>query len=71
MRGTIPGPVSPVALFGSLVNAGSDNRLTVVFDSGGADGTAAYVEGGRAADAATHPELRHELDRMRELGFLS
>jgi hypothetical protein len=61
----------PVALFGSLVNAGADNRLTVVFDGGDADGGASYVEGGRAADAAAHPELRGELARMRELGFLS
>jgi hypothetical protein len=61
----------PVALFGSLVNAGSDNRLTVVFDGGAADGTSSYVVGGRAADAASHPELRDELARLRELGFLS
>lgn len=61
----------PVALFGSLVNAGADNRLTVVFDGGEANGTSPYVVGGRAADAASHPELRGELARMRELGFLS
>ena len=57
--------------FGSLVNAGADNRLTVVFDGGEADGTASYVAGGRAADAATHPQLRDELARMRELGYLA
>jgi hypothetical protein len=61
----------PVALFGSLVNAGSDNRLTVVFDGGDTDGTSSYVVGGRAADAASHPELRDELSRLRELGYLS
>jgi hypothetical protein len=61
----------PVALFGSLVNAGSDNRLTVVFDGGDTDGTSSYVAGGRAADAAGHPELREELARLRELGYLS
>jgi hypothetical protein len=61
----------PVALFGSLVNAGSDNRLTVVFDGGEADGTSSYVVGGRAADAASHPELREELARLRELGYLA
>ena len=60
----------PVALFGSLVNAGSDNRLTVVFDGGDGE-TSPYVVGGRAADAASHPELRDELARLRELGFLS
>jgi hypothetical protein len=61
----------PVALFGSLVNADSDNRLTVVFDGGDTDDTSSYVVGGRAADAASHPELRDELARLRELGFLS
>jgi hypothetical protein len=61
----------PVALLGSLVNAGSDNRLTVVFDDGDADGSTAYVVGGRAADAATHPQLRDELSRIRELGYLA
>jgi hypothetical protein len=61
----------PVALFGSLVNAGADNRLTVVFDGGEPTESSPYVVGGRAADAATHPELRDELARLRELGFLS
>jgi hypothetical protein len=61
----------PVALLGSLVNAGSDNRLTVVFDGGDADTTSSYVVGGRAADAATHPQLREELARIRELGYLA
>ena len=41
------------------------NRLTVVFD--GDD----YVAGGRAVDAATHPEVRQELDRLRGLGYLT
>ena len=61
----------PVALFGALVSAGADNRLTVVFDGGDSDGTASYVAGGRAADAATHPQLRGELARLRELGYLA
>lgn len=61
----------PVALLGSLVNADAANRLTVVFDGGAQPGPDAYVAGARAADAADHPELRAELDRMRELGFLS
>jgi len=60
----------PVALLGSLVNADAPNRTTVVFDGGGAIGSAAYVAGGRAADAADHPELRQELDRLRALGYL-
>lgn len=55
----------PVVQLGSLVNAGAENRLTVVFD--GDD----YVAGGRAADAAARPELRAELDRLRTLGYLS
>jgi hypothetical protein len=61
----------PAALLGSLVNADAGNRLTVVFDGGDAEGSGAYVAGGRAADAAPHPELRGELDRLRDLGFLS
>lgn len=60
----------PVALLGSLVNAGADNRLTVVFDAAGEQGTDSYVAGARAADASTHAELRHEVGRLRELGFL-
>jgi hypothetical protein len=55
----------PVVQLGSLVNAGTANRVTVVFD--GDD----YVAGGRAADAATHPEVREELDRLRGLGYLA
>lgn len=75
----VPGPTrvlsledrsDPVALLGSLVNADADNRLTVVFDGEGATGSAGYVTGGRAADAAPHPELQAEIDRIRELGFL-
>jgi hypothetical protein len=60
----------PVALLGSLLNADADNRLTVVFDGEGSTGSAGYVAGGRAADAAPHPELQAEIDRIRELGFL-
>lgn len=59
----------PVALLGSLVNAGADNRLTVVFD-GGAQGPRMYVDGARAADAASHQAIREAVDRLRELGFL-
>ncbi|NYG59049.1 hypothetical protein BJ980_001972 [Nocardioides daedukensis] len=61
----------PVALLGSLINAGVANRLTVVFDGGQLTGTAAYVEGGRAADTATHPELRAAIARIHELGYLA
>jgi len=60
----------PVALLGSLVNADVDNRLTVVFDAGGEQGTETYVAGARAADASTHAGLRDEVGRLRELGFL-
>lgn len=59
----------PVALLGSLVNAGADNRLTVVFDGAG-QGSQVYVDGARAADASTQPALRDALDRLRGLGFL-
>jgi hypothetical protein len=59
----------PVALLGSLVNAGSPHRLTVVYDA--APGEDRYLAGGRLVDAATHPELRAELGRLRELGYLA
>lgn len=61
----------PVALLGSLINATVTNRLTVVFDSGGPDGTHVYVRGARAADSAEHPELRAEIKRMQDLGYLA
>jgi hypothetical protein len=67
----------PVALLGSLVNAGVPNRLTVVFDGRSTAepserrGLATYVVGGRAADAAPHPELRAAIRRIQELGYLA
>ncbi|MET1060437.1 MAG: hypothetical protein ABWX84_12615 [Nocardioides sp.] len=61
----------PVALLGSLINAGVANRLTVIFDGGEAHGAAAYVAGGRAADAADHPDLRAAIKRIQELGYLA
>jgi hypothetical protein len=63
----------PVALLGSLINAESTNRLTVVFDRGSraSDNDDPYLVGARAADAAEHPELRAELDRLADLGYLS
>ena len=61
----------PVALLGSLVNAGDDHRTTVVFDAAGSGSEGVYVAGARAADAADSPELRAELDRLRELGYLA
>ena len=65
----------PVALLGSLMNAEATNRLTVVFDrdqvGDGGPTTDPYVLGARAADAATHPALRAELDRLAALGYLS
>lgn len=64
----------PVALLGSLVNAGADHRLTVVYDADAdtrADGESRLLAGARQADSAPHPELRAELDRMRELGYLA
>jgi len=63
----------PVALLGSLVNAGASNRVTVVFEAGqvgNGDGSSLYVAGGRAADNAPHPELRAEIARIQELGYL-
>lgn len=61
----------PVVLLGSLINASATNRLTVVFDAAGAGGVPLYVAGARAADSAEHPELRAEIRRMQELGFLA
>lgn len=61
----------PVALLGSLLSHDLPHRLTVVFDSGGEQGIAAYVVGARAADAADHLDLRAELDRLTERGYLA
>lgn len=61
----------PVALLGSLINQGVGNRLTVVYDGADGSDTAPYVVGGRAADAAQHPEVRAEIARIQELGFLA
>jgi len=62
----------PVALLGGLVNARTEHRLTVVYDSpAAADHAASHRAGGEQADAAAHPKLRAELGRMRELGYLA
>lgn len=63
----------PVALLGSLVDAGAPNRTDVVFDATGAAPGEAYVVGARAADeaAAEHPELAAEIDRLRAWGYLA
>ncbi|HVK27362.1 MAG TPA: hypothetical protein VM575_03420 [Nocardioides sp.] len=61
----------PVALLGSLINAATANRLTVVYDAGSAPDVPALVAGGRAADRADHPDLVAALARWRELGYLS
>ena len=60
----------PVALLGSLLNVGSTNRVTVVYDVDAGSADEAHVHGGRVADSSTHPALVAELDRLRELGFL-
>jgi hypothetical protein len=59
----------PVALLGSLVSAGDDQRTTVVFDAAGSSSEGVYLAGARAADAA--PEVVAELDRLRALGYLA
>jgi hypothetical protein len=63
----------PVALLGSLMNVEAPNRLTVVFDrsEAGDPDSDPYLVGARAADAAAHPALRAELDRLVDLGYLS
>ena len=60
----------PIALLGSLINTSLTNRVTVVFDGAHADGDV-YVAGGRAADEAEHPDLRAEIRRIHDLGFLA
>lgn len=60
----------PVAVLGSLVNAGEPHRLTVVFDAASSD-EARYVAGARAADAAAAPEVVGHLGHLRELGYLT
>ena len=47
------------------------NEPTVVFEAGPVAGTSPYVVGARAADRAPHPELRAELARLRDLGYLA
>jgi hypothetical protein len=59
----------PVAVLASLVNAGDDNRTTLVFDAAGSSSEGVYVAGARAADAS--PEVAPELDRLRGLGYLA
>lgn len=64
----------PVALLGSLINARATNRITVVFDgdAGATSGAqSVYVAGGKAADVASHPELRGEIARLQQLGYLA
>lgn len=60
----------PVALLGSLINAASANRLTIVYDAGADPDLPPLVAGGRAADRADHPDLVAALARWRELGYL-
>lgn len=65
----------PVALLGSLVNAGDTHRTTVVFDGGDLEAAtgpaAAYLAGGRAVDRSDHPRLALELRRLRDAGYLA
>ena len=62
----------PVALLGSLINAAhrqpADRRLRQRRTS---TATHVYVAGARAADSAEHPELRAEITRMQDLGYLA
>ncbi|MDQ6523013.1 hypothetical protein RB608_05350 [Nocardioides sp. LHD-245] len=60
----------PVALLGSLINAGAANRVTVVYDAASDPDVPALVAGGRAADRADHPDLVAAVARWREQGYL-
>jgi hypothetical protein len=59
----------PVALLGSLVSAGDNQRTTVVFDVAGSSSEGVYVAGARVADAS--PDVVAELDRLRGLGYMA
>lgn len=67
----------PVALLGSLVNAGAANRTTVVYDAaeldarGGGSDALPYVRAARAADASGDPALGDVVASLREWGYLS
>jgi hypothetical protein len=60
----------PVALLGSLVNAGAANRTDVVFDATDSAPGEAHSSGARAVDQSDHPVLVAELDRLRTWGYL-
>ena len=54
------------------VAQGSNAAVLKKINRGGTHtGPAAYVEGGRAADTATHPELRAAIQRIHDLGYLA
>lgn len=61
----------PVALLGTLVNQGVDNRVTVVLEVSASEDEPLVVAAGRIADESGHPDLVAEVARMRELGFLT
>ncbi len=61
----------PVAVLGSLINARDAHRVTLVFDGATAAGRSVYVAGARAADESAHPDVRAEMVRLRELGYLA
>ncbi|WP_141014635.1 hypothetical protein [Nocardioides sambongensis] len=64
----------PVALLGSLVNASSGDRITIVYDAEPAAGDSAPgagpVAGAHQADRAPHAALRATYQRWRERGYL-
>ena len=61
----------PVALLGSLVNAGATNRITVVFDAAGAaPGRASTSPVAGPRTSAAHPGFARSSTGLRELGYL-
>ncbi len=58
----------PIALLGSLIGSGGPTTGSRSSTTAARDG---YVEGGRAADAATHPALVQEITRLVDLGYLA
>ena len=58
----------PVALLGSLVSAGDNQRTTVVFDAAGSSSEGVYVAGARVADGLA-PDVRRRAGPAARAGL--
>ena len=61
----------PVALLGSLVNAGADNRLTVVFDGGERGRRRRTSPAAAPRTPRPTPRCATRSSRLRDLGYLA